>query len=153
MTTNGDPATLNVALQVVVELQSLLTESVKGKLIGSPQSKFRAGRSAKLETVLHPPTTEKSAAQVVYAARTSASVAQAKRFTSAGQLILKGVLAETLKLDIQVTGIALQSSVAESIKDKLTASPHPNIGKAGISSILETELHPSVTVNPATHAV
>ena len=53
-------------MQVVVKLQSLSTERVKGKLTDAPQTKAgKAGISPILEVVLQPSSTENPAAHVV----------------------------------------------------------------------------------------
>ena len=75
-----------------------------------------------LEFVLQPPVTEKAAFQVLYAERISVSVEQAVRLIGVvGQLTARGIPAATSKVELQVSVVVLQSSVAERIKLKETA--------------------------------
>ena len=73
---------------------------------------------------------------------------------STGQLTVNGVADATVKVDVQVKGVALHSSVALNVKLKFTAPPQTKAGNAGIIAILElTLLQPSFTKKPDTQAL
>ena len=97
----------------------------------------KAGIIAIFDVVLQPVLTVNPATHALYAFCISVSLAQASNIGSVGQLTVEGVAAATVKVEVQVTGVVLQSSVALNVKLKFTAPPHTNAGSAGIIDIFE----------------
>ena len=148
-----DAATSKVEVQLSpVVLQSSDAVNVKLKLTAPPQAKLgKAGIEAIFEVGLQPSVTVNPAAQVLYADKICASVAQADKFTALGQVTAKSACAGTTKVEVQLSPAVLQSSDAVNVKLKLTASPQAKLGKVGIEPIFEVALQPSFTSNPAAH--
>ena len=120
----------------------------KLKLIASPHANAgKAGIVPILSLALQPSAKLKPADQVAYADAISDSTLHDPRLTADGQLTLNGVDADTANVDVHIS--TPQSPVAVYSKLKLIASPHANVGKAGILAILSLALQPSAKLKPA----
>ena len=148
--------TVKVDVQVNgVVLQSSVALKVKLRFTAPPHTNAgSAGIVAIFEEALQPSFTAKPATQVLYADVIAAELIQELNIGSVGQLTVNGVADATVKVDVQITGVVLHSSVTLSVKLKFTAPPHTNAGKAGIIAIFElTLLQPSFTKKPDTQAL